>query len=63
VPPATPGPAASPITQWTWTKAAGRALINLGVVILGIVAAKEIVDAGSDIIEAFQSGSGCNEHH
>jgi hypothetical protein len=43
--------------MWTWTKVAGRALINLGVVILGIVAAKELVDAGSDIVEAFQSGS------
>jgi len=43
--------------MWNWTKVAGRALINLGVVILGIVAAKELVDAGSDIVEAFQSGS------
>ena len=43
--------------MWTWTKVAGRALINLGIVILGIVAAKELVDAGSDIVEAFQSGS------
>ena len=42
--------------MWTWTKVVGRALINLGVVILGIVAAKELVDAGSDIVEAFQSG-------
>jgi len=43
--------------MWTWTKVAGRALINLGVVVLGIVAAKELVDAGSDIVEAFQSGN------
>ena len=43
--------------MWTWTKVVGRALINLGVVILGIVAAKELVDAGSDIVEAFQTGS------
>ena len=43
--------------MWNWTKVAGRALINLGVVILGIVAAKELVDAGSDIVEAFQNGS------
>ena len=43
--------------MWTWTKVAGRALINLGVVVLGIVAAKELVDAGSDMVEAFQSGS------
>jgi hypothetical protein len=43
--------------MWTWIKVAGRALINLGVVVLGIVAAKELVDAGSDIVEAFQSGS------
>ena len=43
--------------MWTWTKVVGRALINLGVAVLGIVAAKELVDAGSDIVEAFQSGS------
>jgi hypothetical protein len=34
--------------MWTWIKVAGRALINLGVVVLGIVAAKELVDAGSE---------------
>ena len=43
--------------MWTWTKVVGRALINLSVVVLGIVAAKELVDAGSDIVEALQSGS------
>lgn len=43
--------------MWTWTKVVGRALINLGVVVLGIVAAKELIDAGSEVVEAFQSGS------
>jgi len=43
--------------MWTWAKVAGRALINWGVVVLGIVAAKELLDAGSDIVEAFQTGS------
>jgi hypothetical protein len=43
--------------MWTWTKVAGRALINLGIVVLAIVAAKELVDAGSDIVGAFRSGS------
>ena len=49
--------------MWTWIKVAGRALINLGVVVLGIVAAKELVDAGSDIVEAFQSGSEPMDSH
>jgi hypothetical protein len=43
--------------MWTWTKIAGRALINLGVVVLGIAAAMELVDAGSVVVEAFRSGS------
>ena len=33
--------------MWTWTKIVGRALINLGVVVLGIVAAKELQIAGA----------------
>ena len=43
--------------MWNWTEVTGRALINLGVVILGIVAAKELIETGSDIVEAFQSSS------
>ena len=43
--------------MWTWTKVAGRALINLGIVVLAIVAAKELVDTGSDVVGAFRSGS------
>ena len=43
--------------MWTWTKVVGRALINLGVVVLGIVAAKELIDTGSDVIEALQSSN------
>jgi len=41
--------------MWTWTKVVGRALINLGVVILGIAAAKELVDTGSDVVSALRS--------
>ncbi len=43
--------------MWTWTKIVGRALINLGVVVLGIVAATELIDTGSDVVEALRSGS------
>ena len=43
--------------MWNWTKVAGRTLINLGVVVLGIVAAKELVDTGSDVVEALRTGS------
>jgi hypothetical protein len=54
---------ASPITQseedrmWTWTKVAGRALINIGLVVLAIVAAKELVDTGCDVADAMRGGS------
>ena len=41
--------------MWNWTEVAGRTLINLGAVILGIVAAKELIDTGSDLVEALQS--------
>lgn len=43
--------------MWIWTKIVGRALINLGVVVLGIAAAKELVDTGSHVVEALRSGS------
>ena len=43
--------------MWTWTKVAGRALINLGIVVLAIVSAKELVDTGSDVVSALRSGS------
>jgi hypothetical protein len=43
--------------MWTWTKVAGRALINLGIVVLAIVAAKDLVDTGSDGVEAFRNSS------
>jgi len=43
--------------MWTWTKIAGRTLINLGVVILGIAAAKELVDTGTDLATALRDGS------
>ncbi len=43
--------------MWTWTKIVGRALINLGVVILGIAAAKELVDTGTDVVHALWTGS------
>ena len=43
--------------MWTWTKVAGRALINLGVVVLAIVAAKELIDTGSDVAGALRSGT------
>jgi hypothetical protein len=43
--------------MWTWTKVAGRALINLGIVVLGIAAAKELIDTGSDVVGALRSGS------
>jgi hypothetical protein len=40
-----------------WTEVAGRTLTNLGAVVLGIVAAKELSDTGSDIVEALQSSN------
>ena len=43
--------------MWNWTEVAGRTLINLGAVVLGIVAAKELIETGSDIVEALQSSS------
>lgn len=43
--------------MWTWTKIAGRALINLGVVVLGIVAAKELVDTGNAVAGALRRGT------
>ena len=43
--------------MWNWTEVTGRTLINLGVVILGIVAAKELIDTGGDVIEAFRTGN------
>ena len=43
--------------MWTWTKVAGRALINLGVVVLAIAAAKELIDTGSAVVGALRSGS------
>ena len=43
--------------MWNWTEVAGRTLINLGAVILGIVAAKELIETGNDVIEALQSSN------
>ena len=43
--------------MWNWTEVAARTLINLGAVILGIVAAKELIDTGGDVIEAFRTGN------
>ena len=42
--------------MWTWTRVVGRALINLGVVVLAVVAAKELVDTAGDITTALRSG-------
>ena len=42
--------------MWGWTKVAGRCLINLGLIVLAIVAAKELVDTGVDIGTAMQGG-------
>ena len=41
--------------MWNWTEVAGRTLIGLGAVILGIVAARELIETGNDIVEALQS--------
>ena len=43
--------------MWNWTEVTGRTLINLGAVILGIVAAKELIETGSDVVEALQSSN------
>ena len=40
-----------------WTRIIGRVLINVGVVILGIVAAKELVDSATDVATALQNGT------
>ncbi|MEO6026748.1 MAG: hypothetical protein ABIR79_07785 [Candidatus Binatia bacterium] len=42
--------------MWTWTKIAGRALTNLGMIVLGIAAAKELLDTGVDLAAAFRDG-------
>ena len=49
--------------MWTWIKVAGRALINLGVVVLAIAAAKELIDTGNDVVGAFQNSSEPPEPH
>ncbi len=36
--------------MWIWTKVVGRALINVGMIVLGIVAAKELVGAAGDAL-------------
>ncbi len=40
-----------------WTRIIGRVLINVGVVILGIVAAKELVDSATDVATALRNGT------
>jgi len=42
--------------MWAWTRVVGRALINLGVVVLAIVAAKELADTASDVATALVGG-------
>ena len=42
--------------MWTWTKIAGRTLINLGVIVLGLAAAKEVLDTGAHLTAALRDG-------
>ena len=47
--------------MWNWTRFAGKALINVGVLVLGLVAAKELFEAGCEVSTALQNGTGAPE--
>ena len=44
--------------MWSWTKFTGKVLINLGVLVLGVVAGKELFEAGCEVSSALQNGTG-----
>ena len=43
--------------MWIWTRIAGRVLINLGLVVLALVAVKELVDTAGDVTTALRGGN------
>ena len=44
--------------MWNFTKFTGKALINIGILVLGICAAKELFDLGCVAATAMQDGTG-----